>query len=228
MDYRQFFKKFGGSARTKNVRSPTWWPIRAGARNRDKPVYHIPEKTGLPKEFIRLCPWEMEFLFATARRAKHGILEIGRFNGGSTFLLTCANASVPIWSIDIDPQNDALFKELSRSHGVGQNVHLIIGDSQRTQYPEIGRYDLLFIDGDHSYDGCSADIRSWFGALHPGGYIVFHDSYTARGNDGVQDAILDFIEARDDVEVVISPLIGVSYWRYPAGSMACLRKRKAV
>jgi predicted O-methyltransferase YrrM len=226
MDYRTFFKNFGGSARTKNVRSPTWWPFGPGARNRDKPIVQVPHVSGLPKEFIRLCPWEMEFLYAVARRAKHGLLEIGRFNGGSTFLLACANRSVPIWSIDVAPRDDEMFRELARSHSVGANVQLIVGDSQHTKYPQIKAFDFLFIDGDHSYNGCSADIRNWFDALLPGGYAIFHDSYAAAGNDGVQDAILDFMDMREDVEIIVSPLIGMSYWRYPAGSMACLRKRK--
>ena len=38
--------------------------------------------------------------------------------------------------------------------------------------PPIG---LLFIDGDHSYDGCRADIRSWLPKLEPGAYVAFHD-----------------------------------------------------
>ena len=216
MDYGEFFERFGGSARTKHLGS---------SQNPEKPVVHLPEISGLPKEFIRLCPWEMEFLYAVARRAQVGILEIGRFNGGSTFLLSCANPAVPIHSIDRAPQNDELLKELFHKHDVGRNVSLIVGDSQKTKYDSIRRIDLLFVDGDHSYEGCSADIRNWYDTLVPGGMMVFHDSYTAPLY-GVQDAVLDFLHERNgEVQVVVSPLIGASHWRYPHGSMACLQRR---
>lgn len=225
MEYREFFQRFGGSARSKHIRSALLLPVGKNTWKGYKPAFNLPKESGLPKEFIRLCPWEMEFLFAVSRRAKKGVLEVGRFNGGSSFLMSCANDAVPIWSIDIAPQNDQLFLELCRQHKVGGNVHLIVGDSQKTKYPQVGTFDLLYIDGDHTYEGCLADIKNWFPDLSPGGYAVFHDSYISTADNGVQDAILDFIEARDDVEVVVSPLIGAAYWRYPQGSMACIRKK---
>ena len=35
--------------------------------------------------------------------------------------------------------------------------------------------DLLFIDGDHSYEGCRRDVEAWLPKLISGGYVVFHD-----------------------------------------------------
>ena len=35
--------------------------------------------------------------------------------------------------------------------------------------------DLLFIDGDHSYEGVAADYRLYRPLVRPGGLIVFHD-----------------------------------------------------
>jgi hypothetical protein len=84
--------------------------------------------------------------------AKRGILEIGRFNGGSVFLMACANPAVPIYSIDIAPQDDARLREIFRTQGVGANVKLIVGDSQRERSPEVGSFDVLLVDGDHSYE----------------------------------------------------------------------------
>jgi predicted O-methyltransferase YrrM len=215
-DFKKLFKRFGGSARTKHV--SRLFPLRL------KHVrYPIPLTSGIPKGFIRLCPWEVEYLFALARRAKVGILEVGRFNGGSAFVMSCANPRVPIHSIDIAPQNDGLLRKMFEQHGVGKNVHLIVGDSQHTRYDQIKSADLVFIDGDHSYAGCTADIVNWFDIVTPGGHVLFHDSYL--GNP-VQDAVQDFIDSRNDVEVVISPLMGKRHWRSPTGSFACIRRRK--
>ena len=225
MQYAEFFKRFGASARTKNLRSPDQLTI--DAEKADRPVFKLPSSSGLPPEFIRLCPWEMELLFIIARRARVGILEIGRYSGGSTFLLACANAEVPIHSIDIRPQDDERLRQLFATHNVGQNVSLIVGDSTNQPCDSVGQIDLLFVDGDHSYEGCLADIRNWYDAVIPGGVLLFHDSYADTDGQEVQDAIMDFLaESGDGLEVVISPLIGASYWRYARGSMACLRKRR--
>jgi predicted O-methyltransferase YrrM len=76
-------------------------------------------------------PWEGQFDFLISSMAKRGILEIGRFNGGSLFLMACANPAVPIYSIDIAPQDDACLREIFRSQGLGGNAKPIVGDSQR-------------------------------------------------------------------------------------------------
>lgn len=215
-NFRQFFSRFGGSVRTKHV--SRWWPF-----SWKRTLYSLPYRSGIPKGYIRLCPWEAEFVFSVARRAKLGIVEVGRFNGGSTFLMACANPRAQIHSVDIAPRDDELLRSIFKRHGVGANVDLIVGDSQQTKYDHIKPVDLLFIDGDHSYAGCSADIRNWFDLVVPGGYVLFHDSYL--GNS-VQDAILDFIESRNDLEVVVSPMKGRRHWRYPTGSLALLRRTK--
>lgn len=220
MDYAEFFARFGGSARTKNLRPPSGVRDPAEA---DRPVMALPATSGLPREFIRLDPWEMEFLYVLARRARVGIVEIGRFDGGSTFLLGCANRRVAIHSIDNAPRDDDRLKGLFSEHGIGGNVLLLVGDS-RERRPEIGPVDLLFIDGDHGYDGCAADIAAWEPAVASRGLIVFHDCYPAPGY-GVQEAVLELLDRKGaDMEVVVSPLIGAAHWRHPHGSMSCLRK----
>jgi predicted O-methyltransferase YrrM len=35
--------------------------------------------------------------------------------------------------------------------------------------------DLLFIDGDHSYEGVKADFANYSSLVRPGGLIVLHD-----------------------------------------------------
>jgi predicted O-methyltransferase YrrM len=39
-----------------------------------------------------------------------------------------------------------------------------------------GEVDLVFIDGDHSEQGCELDWASWRGFVAPGGRVVFHDA----------------------------------------------------
>jgi predicted O-methyltransferase YrrM len=35
--------------------------------------------------------------------------------------------------------------------------------------------DLVFVDGDHSFDAVLADSRSAFDLIRPGGVVVWHD-----------------------------------------------------
>jgi predicted O-methyltransferase YrrM len=221
MEYHEFFERFGASVRKKNIR-----PAKAppGHRKANRRAFTLPKSSEMPEEFIRLCPWEMEYLFCVARDAKLGILETGRFNGGSLFVMACAAPqSVPIWSIDLAPQNDAFLREQLARFRPNSKISLIVGDSQHAKYPEIGNVDVLFIDGDHTYEGCMADIENWYENLVAGGHLIFHDSY--QGKHGVQAALVDFMKKHPELQIVQSPFIGAAYWQYPAGSIAHFIKR---
>lgn len=227
MKYQDFYNRFGGSFRTKHlsferpgltgrVKSCLHFLMnRRDERFINKRFYPLASRSELPRDFIRLEPWEAEYLYLLASRARRGIVEVGRFYGGSTFLMACANPETPLWSIDLAPQNDARLRGFFDTHRIGRNVQLIQGDSQKTTYPEIGEIDLLFIDGDHSYEGCTNDLENWFPKVAPGGHVVLHDCYF--GSD-VQSSVLDFI-ARHPVQVVRSPYIIGSHWHTSYGSM---------
>ncbi len=220
MTYKEFFRRYGASYRTKNVKPQHGW-LKWLIRRRTYRKVHLPALSELPTDFIRLCPWEGAYLFSVVRSAKLGIVEIGRFNGGSTFLITCAAPDVPIYSIDLAPQNDERLEQIFVESGEGTNVRLLVGDSQQDKFPAVGPYDVLFIDGDHSHKGCSADIANWYGGLATNGHLLFHDA--ARPE--VQDAITDFIIAHQEAHVLLPPFMGFNYWENPHGSIAHLIKR---
>jgi len=236
--FSDFFAQFGGSLRTKNLVPASTrffelkniaryllarWPYSAEVRNGNKRRYNVPEVSQLPKEYIRLCPWEAQYLFMLASRAKLGVVETGRFHGGSTFMLAWSNRVVPIYSVDISPQNDELLRDYFVKHGIGSNVDLIVGDSQQTKYPHVGAFDLLFIDGDHSYEGCTLDLENWYPNLSVGGHIVLHDCY--HGSP-VQESVIDFLARYPEIQIVQTPYINPEYWDLPAGSLAHLIKTK--
>lgn len=222
MKYQEFNRRFGASYRTKNISWNSRPPLIAmrkllkARKRKNQRDWKLPWFSELPREYIRLCPWEGEYLFNLARLSKLGILETGRFHGGSCFLMSCANPDVPIHSIDIDPKDDSRLKAFFEKFGVGRNVDLIVGDSQNTKYPQIKEYDVLWIDGDHSYDGCTADLNNWYDNLQPGGHIVLHDCYD--GNE-VKTSILDFIANHPEATPVNTPYRSSVYWQYPEGSI---------
>jgi predicted O-methyltransferase YrrM len=181
-------------------------------------VMYLPSKEGLPWEFIRLDPWEMTYLAMAAAKAKKGIVEIGRYNGGSTLVMAAANRKVPIFSIDVAPQDDSFLHAALQKQEVGGNITLITRDSQQGNFPEIkpGSYDLVFVDGDHSFRGCFADLQHWWPQLASGGSALLHDCY--YGSE-VQDAVEAFF-AENAAKVMRGANIPAVHWLTSHGSMA--------
>ena len=56
--------------------------------------------------------------------------------------------------------------------------------------------DFVFIDGDHSYEGCALDIKLWWPKLKDGGLLSGHD-YVDEKNYGVQRAVNEFVGDRE-------------------------------
>ena len=59
------------------------------------------------------------------------------------------------------------------------------------------KIDFLFIDGDHSYEGCKKDVALYMPLLKSGGIIAFHDIGWAEGvvkviNDDVKPLLSKF------------------------------------
>lgn len=50
------------------------------------------------------------------------------------------------------------------------------------------KIDLLFIDGDHYYDGVSFDCKNLLSLVKPGGYVAFHDYNNQGAFPGVKKA----------------------------------------
>lgn len=57
-----------------------------------------------------------------------------------------------------------------------EDAFIWVGDSKQVGKEwDRGAIDFLFIDGDHSYEGCLGDIQSWAVHVKPGGFMAFHD-----------------------------------------------------
>lgn len=128
---------------------------------------------------------EAALLFRTVRSlGKATIVELGRFKGGSTFLMAVAmEPGSELWSFDLhlEPPPGATGPELDRElqsaleryRLVG--VHVVVADT-RTADPPPAPIDLLFVDADHRYEGARADFERWGSLVRPGGHVLFHDA----------------------------------------------------
>jgi len=104
------------------------------------------------------------------------VVEIGRYRGGTTLLLAAAGGQV--LSIDVDESlaaSDASLRSAMSRLGLADRVELVFGDS--SSYPIVpGSVDLVFVDGDHTYDSVSGDVAHWLPALRDGGTLLLHDA----------------------------------------------------
>jgi len=154
---------------------------------------------------------EAALLYRLAREAESGpFAEIGRFKGGSTIIFASALPDgAELWSYDLhvplrpDVPGEQLDRELADAlarYGLDRKVHLVVADS-RTVDPPPETLELLFVDGDHSYEGARADYERWREFVRPGGHLLFHDAVdTGRyGNvyPGVARLVREIV-ARDD------------------------------
>lgn len=137
---------------------------------------------------------EAAYLYRLVRSLPPGrFAEIGRFKGGSTFLMAAAmDEKSTLESYDIhavtsvyDHKNrvmeisgqelDGELKEALARYNLGEKVHVLVADSTKVKL-EAESYDMVLVDGDHSYEGAKNDFLHWKGALKRGGHLLFHDA----------------------------------------------------
>jgi len=116
-------------------------------------------------------------------------MEIGTAGGGSLFVLsTLSHPTASIISVDLVggkfgggyPRHRIPLYESFVSEN--QRIHLIRGDSHefstRSEVESILRereIDVLFIDGDHTYEGVRKDFEIYSPLVRNGGIVAFHD-----------------------------------------------------
>ncbi len=127
------------------------------------------------------------------------IFEIGTYNGFTTLHFACnTKEDTKIYTLDLPPDfhlgkkektdysyDDQLVVELSlkninnriyKRFPEGKKIVDLFGDSQSFDYsPYYGKMDLVFIDGNHSYEFVKTDTENAFKMLSPNGVILWHD-----------------------------------------------------
>jgi predicted O-methyltransferase YrrM len=144
---------------------------------------------------------EAALLFRLAHGVPTGstIAEIGRFKGGSTVLLAAAlPEGARLVSYDLHAavetdvpgaRLDAELRKVLARYGIEGRVELVVADSH-TVDPPAEPLALLFVDGDHSYDGVRADWLHWRDRVVHGGHLLFHDAVETGGYSTCSEGVV--------------------------------------
>lgn len=133
----------------------------------------------------------------------HRICEVGTGWGESMRFFSNLKPKAKIYTIDsfgiygdgrvYNEFNHQEIKSINKS--LGSNVIQILGDSSKIPWELI--IDVLFLDGDHTYEGVKGDFDNYSKFLVKGGLVIF-DDYTQNNNP--DNGVMDFVESIDPVE----------------------------
>ncbi|MCE9587135.1 MAG: class I SAM-dependent methyltransferase [Verrucomicrobia bacterium] len=163
-----------------------------------------------------LQPEEAAALYYFSKKVKNGVIvEIGSWKGKSTFCLARGLKNGKVFAID--PFNAAgetesaekyekekgekelilQFKEGMANLGVIDKIEILHGYS-KDFVNNFKKINLLFIDGDHSIEGCRLDFEYFDKFIVKGGYILFHDYYANRVELGPTWVIKNIINKKKE------------------------------
>jgi cephalosporin hydroxylase len=127
-------------------------------------------------------------------------VEIGCYAGGSACLVL-QRPNTRVISIDLGQPipKETVYSNVKNLNKFNNLYSYLEGDSQT--YEMVSRLkeltnevDILFIDGDHSYQAVINDFMLYEGLVKSGGYIVF-DDYRDEGCPGTKEAVDEIVES---------------------------------
>jgi predicted O-methyltransferase YrrM len=179
-----------------------------------------------------LPPQDIEFLFSVAAELPMGgtLVEIGSWMGLSA--ITMANAlyarrnmdgriyCVDTWLGSAEHQDFDFIRRDEMYQRFLSNLRTARADlvAEPVRAPSLeaaerfadGSIDILFIDGDHSYEACLDDMLHWIAKVRPGGLVIGHDCYEEPDN-GVFRATRKFTEITG---IAVSVVPGLRMFRF--------------
>jgi predicted O-methyltransferase YrrM len=190
--------------------------------------------TSLDELVITMNVRQAAYLFGLVRRTDAAkVIEVGRQWGGATLVIAAAmRGRGDFWSIEDPRRLDYDVEVLGRKLDtpvedqvadvcgrLGLRVHVLAGDS-RTIELETGEVDVVFIDGDHSYDGAMGDFERFGLRVRTGGAVLFDDAVyddlsEPKHTADVKRVVAD-VARRADFRVVKTVKRMVHFERIPA------------
>ena len=170
------------------------------------------EKNGMWSEHLVLLA-----AFSEVKSNVHEILEIGTFNGETAKILSRLFPNSFITTIDLPrselsnsqiygyaTKNDILVSKRQENLKLATNVNFKEMNSLELIHHE-SKYDLIWIDGDHSYPTAAIDISNAVRLLTKNGIALCDDVYvhsSARGKNGRSVATIETLKHLKDSNLI--------------------------
>lgn len=126
-------------------------------------------------------------LYEAGYHAAGPLLEIGGLAGKSTACIAYgmrdAGHGHILWSVDVNWGQGKHADEFLCALGLRCYVQLVQGDSSNVVPLLPCVFDVVFVDGDHSYTGVTKDILALKNRVLPNGCVMFHDYYHGANDD---------------------------------------------
>lgn len=125
-------------------------------------------------------------------------LEIGTYAGGSASLMLQHPNKTNVFGLDLEtsPRHEEVYQNVKKFNK-GNNFEYFIGNSRDSEtvtkiIEHVKNVDMLFIDGEHSFDAIIDDFLNFKDLVNDGGYIIF-DDYNDLGYNPIVKHAVDFI-----------------------------------
>jgi hypothetical protein len=139
----------------------------------------------LRRAFHYLFSGELELLKRTIQSVDCSpcvVINVGAGAGTSGLAILESRPDVILHTVDIQDEDSpfgCLYAErqvcTEAGYHLGENWYQHHIDSKELAKVWTEPADYVFVDGDHTYEGCAGDILGWLPRIHAGGYIAVHD-----------------------------------------------------
>ena len=103
------------------------------------------------------------------------VMEIGFNSGFSALLMLISNPNIRLTCFDIGEHTYTLPCYQKLKETFGERINILIGDSRNTLPIINTKYDLIHIDGGHTYDVASSDIENSYRLSKEGTFLIMDD-----------------------------------------------------
>lgn len=154
----------------------------------------------------QIYPDEASLLYSLASlvTGDRAIVEIGSYRGRSTIALALGSRSgheAPVFAVDPHEEfigvkgghyggsDRVAFMKNVLDAGVADLIRLVNLPSLAAASGWQRDIGLLWLDGDHSYEGAAGDLAAWSPFLAPEAFVAFHDSYDDGPSQVISSAL---------------------------------------
>lgn len=131
------------------------------------------------------------------------LLEVGVNNAITSEYLLKKFENMEFDGVDPFINAEEIFSEASQRiqpHAPRARLWRLTSESAAQRFPP-STFDLIFIDGDHSYQAVKQDLQLWRDKLRPGGLLAGHDLFNLAF-EGVLEALVEDVVQRDSKETI--------------------------